>query len=267
MFLGALRARDTRTVQRVWSELVAPPTRRRAPDLFDPAIIAELPEPARRYFGYMIEPGAALCPIVELEMHGELGLGTRETPRYIPMRARQILAPPSGFVWEITAGAVTGSDGANGETSWTRFWYRGWLPVARAGGDADHWRSAFGRVVAEGLMWAPAALLPSPAVSWEAPAPDTARVRVRHRGVEQTADVVVADDGRPVRIELPRWSAANPEKRYRVQPFGGYPSSWQAYRGLRVPMQAEGGNFIGTEDYFPFFRVTLDSFRFPTRDP
>ena len=83
------------------------------------------------------------------------------------MTARQILAPPYGLLWQVKAATLSGSDAALPGKSWTRFWLFGVLPIVRAG-DADHQRSAFGRVVAEAAFWVPASLLPGSNVRWEA---------------------------------------------------------------------------------------------------
>ncbi|HEY2290488.1 MAG TPA: DUF6544 family protein [Thermoanaerobaculia bacterium] len=41
---------------------------------FDPAALAHLPEPARRYLTHAIAPGTPLASAVRLKMHGEIKL-------------------------------------------------------------------------------------------------------------------------------------------------------------------------------------------------
>jgi len=201
-----------------------------------------------------------------IEMKGEFGMGDREQPNYQPMRAEQILAPPQGFVWRVTAGdwlRMSCSDGAAEGASWSRFWLYGILPVARAGGSADHLRSAFGRYIAEAVFWTPAALLPGKHVTWRAIGDDAARVTVAWNGLEQSVDLHVDAEGRPVRVEFRRWSDANPDQSFRFQPFGGYLSEFREFEGFRLPTHIEAGNFFGTDEYFPFFRITVTAVRFP----
>lgn len=229
---------------------------------YDPDMVSELPEPARRYFNYMIEPGAALHTVVELEMTGQIGTGTKETPDYRAMNARQILAPPHGLVWQVETGPMSGSDGALPGRSWTRFWLFGVVPVVRVGGP-DHHRSAFGRVIAEAAFWAPASLLPGEDVRWEALDADSARAIVRFGTFEQSVEITVDEAGAPRRVQIPRWSNANAEKLYRVQPFGGELSEFRRVDGYRLPTRVEGGNHFGTPDYFPFFRAEVTAIRFP----
>jgi hypothetical protein len=230
---------------------------------FDPAMVSDLPEPARRYFKYTITPGTILRHVVEVEMTGELGLGTKDAPNYRPMQARQILAPPYGFIWSLHSGAIQGSDGALPDRSWTRFWLLNLIPVARAGG-RDHQRSSFGRLIADSVFWAPASMLPGDRVSWEAVSEHCARVKVRSDSLEQTVDVHVDADGAPVKVIFQRWSDANPRKRYQLQPFGGELSAFRDFSGYRLPTRVLGGNHYGTPDYFPFFKATVTGIRYLT---
>lgn len=258
-----LRLADERTERRAWVrllDLAAPDGQR-----FHPDQIADLPEAVRRYFGYVIRPGARIAPVAEIEMGGQIGLGRKAAPGYVPMRARQILAPRHGFVWVVTTRRLRGSDGMVDGHSWTRFALFGALPVVRVAGP-DHLRSSLGRALAEGLFWAPGGLLPGPGLHWSAPAADTARITLRVGGLEQSADVHLAADGRPLSVVVPRWSNANPEKRWQIQPFGGTLDGFEEFAGHLLPTRVEGGNHFGTPDYFPFYRAQVRAIRFPDRD-
>jgi hypothetical protein len=181
------------------------------------------------------------------------------------MHARQLLAAPHGLVWRVRTGSgamrVEGSDGMAADRSWTRFRLWGLVPVVRAGGDADHLRSSFGRVVAEAAFWAPAALLPKAGVEWTALDADTARAMVTYGGMRQQVDIRVDATGQPVWVSMPRWSNANPAGVYREQPFGGEVSDFRSVQGFRVPFRVDGGNFFGTPDYFAFYRARVVAFR------
>jgi len=209
--------------------------------------------------------GAPLRTVVEIEMSGLLGFGTKAEPNYRPMRAWQILAPPHGLVWRVRAGAISGSDGAVPDGSWTRFWVFGVAPLVRASGP-DHHRSAFGRVAAEAAFWAPASLLPSEHVRWASIDAQTARAVIRYAGFEQAVDIVVGADGAPRRVTIQRWSNANPEKRFKLQPFGGDLSEFREFGGYRLPTRVEGGNHFGEAEYFPFFQAEVTRIRFPADD-
>ncbi len=253
------RLSDIRADRRVGAALSAlQPVR---PARFDPAMVAGLPGPAQRYFRFAIRPGTPLYTVARITMAGRFSLGTREVPDYMAMTARKVLASPAGFAWSMAARRgvmrISGSDAAVGSESWTHFWLMGLVPVARAGGNGDHWRSAFGRHVAEAVFWTPAALLPGSGVVWEAVDDATARVTVTHDGIAQPVEVSVDAEGRPVTVVFPRWSDANPDKTWRLQPFGGHLSEFRDFGGFRLPTHVEAGNHFGTDAYFPFFIVDV----------
>jgi hypothetical protein len=233
------------------------------PGVFHPDMIAELPEPARRYFLYTIETGTPLNTVARITMTGRFGLGTRANATYLPMAATQILAMPTGFVWKMHARRgfmrLSGSD----SESWTRFWLMGVLPVARTGGDPDHARSAFGRCAAEAVFWTPAAVLPGRGIHWQPLDKDVARLVVSHGNFSQAVDVTVAADGRPTQVRFERWSNANPQKQYRRQPFGGCLSEYREFAGFHLPTHVEAGNGFGTDQYFPFFEANVTDIDFP----
>jgi len=258
--LAALRLADRRADAAEWARLQA--LQPAAPARFDPALVAGLPEPARRYFAFTIRPGTPLWPVAEIDMGGRFSLGTKDAPAYQPMQARQILAAPHGFVWQMrTLGGlpVSGSDAGG----WTRFRLFGLIPVARLGGDPDHARSAYGRFVAEAVFWTPAALLPGPGIAWAEVDADTARVTVTRGALSQAVDVTVDAQGAPVRVVFQRWSNANPDQVYRLQPFGGRLSDFRDVQGYRLPFRVEAGNQFGTDDYFAFFLAEVQAIRFP----
>ena len=236
------------------------------PAAFDVSMVAALPEPARRFFEFAIAPGTPLHTVAEIAMEGEFSLGNKSEPNYMPMRATQVLAAPHGFVWRVRAGKrvwFAGSDGAVDGESWSRFWLLGIVPVARAGKNVDHMRAAFGRYVAEAVFWTPAALLPGKNVRWEALDDCSARVILTYMGLKQAVDLTVDATGRPVEVVFPRWSNANLEKTFQVQPFGGYLSEHREFNGFCLPARVEAGNLFGTDDYFAFFKATVTSIRFP----
>jgi hypothetical protein len=264
--MQAWRMADARADETGWMQLRA--TAPDARETFDPAVVEDLPDAARRYFLFTIAPGTPLRRVSEIRMIGEIGLGSQEAPNYRPMRARQILAPPHGFIWRLDAGAgamrMSGSDGMVNSDSWTRFWFDWMLPVVRAGGDDNHLRASFGRVVAEAAFWAPASLLPGKNVQWEeGDRPGRARATVTHGALTQSLEIEVADDGRPLWVMIPRWSNANPQGEWRVQPFGGTLGDFRSFGGFTLPARVDGGNHFGTKDYFPFFRAQVEEIGFP----
>ena len=255
---------DTRTLTLTWENLVA--TSQTTTTQFDSSQIELLPAAARQFFNASIKEGTSLLTVAEIEMHGEFSLGNKDSPNYIPMKACQLLAPPYGFIWEVKAGKgmmqFSGSDAAFPGGSWTRFWLFGILPIARVGGTPDHALSSYGRYISESVIWSPAALLPSDNVVWEEIDQNTAQVTVTHDEFVQTVEIVVDEEGHLTQVSFDRWSDANDAKRFKRQPFGGYLSEFKEFGGFLLPTRLEAGNYFGTDEYFPFFKASVDSITF-----
>ena len=257
-------SRDRAQAARVWAALEG--AREAEPPRYDPAMVADLPEIARRYFARAIEPGTPLHRMVRLEMEGSFIMNG--TP--MPMTARQILAPPAqGFVWQAEVGSglmrFGGSDGyhraGEAEESWTKFWLRGLIPLARIGGTDDHARAAATRVMMEAI-WAPATLLPQFGAEWTQTGPNTAEIRFADAPDRAPLEITFDTLGDPVEIVSQRWTDANPEKTYRLQPFGGRMLETAIQQGFRIPVRVEMGNMLGTPDFAPFFLATITSAEF-----
>jgi len=257
-------SRDRAQAARVWTALEA--AREADPPLYDPAMTADLPEVARRYFSRAIEPGTPLHRMVRLEMEGSFIMNGNP----LPMTARQILAPPAqGFVWQAEVGSglmrFAGSDGyyrmQGADESWTKFWLRGLIPLARIGGTEDHARAAATRVMLEAI-WAPASLLPQFGAEWVQTGPDSAEVRFADvQGVEPM-QITLDTEGNPIEVWALRWTDANPERVHRLQPFGGRMLDMARYQGFLIPARVELGNMWDTPDYAPFFLATITSAEF-----
>jgi hypothetical protein len=99
--LSAWRLLDHRADRKAMRELVgAQPAQ---PPVFAAEMVANLPEPARRYFLYTIEPGTPLATVARIRMTGRFGMGDRSNPNYLDFEATQVLAMPSGFAWKMHA--------------------------------------------------------------------------------------------------------------------------------------------------------------------
>ena len=54
-----------------------------------------------------------------------------------------------------------------------------------------------------------------------------------------------------------RWSNANPEKVFRLQPFGGTIASEATFGGFTIPSKLRMGNHFGMDEFLPFFQVDV----------
>ncbi len=174
------------------------------------------------------------------------------------MTARQILAPPSEFVWlpSMRSGImhISGSDALVQGAGWTRFWINGLLPVVNQQASPNLNRSAFTRSAMEAI-WAPASLLPVNGVTWEQTGPNKARLNFT-TGIEPV-DMTLDPDGRVLEVMTMRWSDANPDKAFRLQPFGGSMEAETSFQGFTIPSLVKVGNHFGTDDYLPFFQAQI----------
>lgn len=251
---------DTRAADALWQALRA--TAAANPQAYDPAMVADLPPSAQRYFTRAIVPGTPLLQQVELEMEGSFIMQGRS----FPMRAHQLLAPPHGLVWEARMGSglmrFAGSDAYRaGVTSWTRFWLLGMIPLARVGDNEDHARASAARMLSEAI-WVPASLLPQNGAVWREVGPDRAEVSFPTNPAVEPVFLTLDAEGNVIEIVTQRWSDANPERLYRLQPFGGRMLAHEQHQGFTIPTEVEVGNHYGTDDYAPFFRATMTRVRF-----
>lgn len=242
--------REARPVRQEWDRLGAEGPRPRA---FEPAMVADLPEPARRWLTRAIAPGTPLWRSVELTMHGEIRLG-----RWRSFTATQVAAPPAGYVWAARASVfgvpVVGFDRLSSGTAEMRWRLLSLIPVMTAHGP-DITRSAAGRLASEFVM------VPTTfrAATWQmGERPDTALVTWRI-GVEQVdVEVHVGPDGQLLDVLLQRWSNPNGGS-FGYHPFGVTVEAERTFDGITVPSTVRAGWWWGTDrqDEGEFFRARI----------
>lgn len=225
-----------------------------APGGFTDAELDGLPEPVRRYFRTAMAPGAPLAQAARVEMRGRLRFGNR----WIPFRAREVLAPHRGFVWTArVAGVITGSDRylrGRGGLDWR---FLGVVSVMRASGpDVD--RSAAARGGGE-AAWVPSALLPRWGVAWSAA--DDAHLSARYcvDDVELAVRYRTNGGGRIRSLTFDRWGDPDETGAWGLHPFGIDVTGYGTHAGLTVPTSGRAGWFHGT-DRWPdgeFFRYRI----------
>lgn len=244
-----------RRVRLDWTTLAAPAE---YPAAFDPESLAALPEPARRWLSRAIAPGTPLWRSVQLDMAGHIKLGA-----WRRFRARQILAPPDGFIWAATASffglPVSGYDRYSSGVGEMRWRLLGMVPVNSATG-ADVTRSAAGRLAAECV------LLPTcyPAAEWSTgDPPDTALATWRLPGGSESAELHIGPGGQLRDVRMSRWGNPNgaPFGRY---PFGVTVEREATFAGITLPTVIRAGWWWGTDRQSDgeFFRATITAAAF-----
>jgi hypothetical protein len=204
-------------------------------------LVADLPDPARRWLVSAIAPGTPLWTSVRLTMRGQIRIGA-----WRPFTARQVLAP-AGFVWTATARVaglpVTGFDRYSSGTGQMRWRLLGLLPVMSATGP-DVTRSAAGRLAGEVTCWLPTAFA---AASWAVgPEPDTAVATWRIGDERADVQVRVGTDGRLRKLVLARWGDPDGQG-FGLHPFGVAVDAERTFGGITVPSVVRAGWGWGTD--------------------
>ena len=220
---------------------------------FEPALLAGLDEPVRRYFNHAIRDGAALPTAMRLTMAGRIKVGA-----WLPFTARQEIDGRS-FVWRARVGAgpltvldVTDryADGA-GATEGRLF---GRLTLFHAD-DRDTTRSAAGRTALESVF-APAAALPHDGVTWRAETDD--HIVATHDLPPERPEVHLRIDDRGAvhRVSALRWGNAG-QKAFGYIPFGCEVHAERRFGDITIPSSLTVGWWFDTPRYAPFFRADI----------
>jgi hypothetical protein len=254
------RSDPVRTLAEVEELLAQPPVE----GSFTAAELKGLPEPVRRHLAAAIAPGTPLATSVRLRMRGSIRIG-----RWLPFRAREVLAPHHGFAWAArVAGLIAGSDRyaqGSGGMDWR---LGGLVGLARAEG-ADISRSSAERAAGEAL-WVPTALLPRFDVEWSA-------TDDRHLAARYDVDgrpvlmrfALASPGGRIVSFGLDRWGDPDRSGTWAVHPFGGEVTGYATFDGVTIPAAGRVGWFYGT-DRWPegeFFRYRITDLRLVGSSP
>jgi hypothetical protein len=254
--LVALRLRHDRELERVWRSLqVRPPD-----ETFDPASVAGLPEPARRYLLRAIAPGTPLARSVVVTLVGRIGL--RPGANKLPFTSELLVAPPDGLIWKATVGSgvmrLSGDDRYAAGQGMMRWFLWHLIPVIRAGGP-DVSRSAAGRVALEAASFLPPALLPQRGARWEAIDDHSARVHLRVGSEKLTPVLFVAADGRLEQLEMLRW---DPDDRDYILWRGDALTAERRFGGYTLTTAGRVTKHAGTPRAHAFFEFSVTDMRF-----
>jgi hypothetical protein len=74
--------------------------------------------------------------------------------------------------------------------------------------------------------------------------------------------LTIGKDGRVLEVIGQRWSNANRDRRFRLQPFGGTVMAEQRFGGFTIPSRVSIGNHYGTPDFLPFFQAEITDARY-----
>lgn len=245
----------------VWQQLAAAPTGDE-PSAFDPATLGPLPAPARRWLAAAVPAGTPLHPAVELEMRGEIRLGSW----WLPMTGHQLLRHGVGLVWKAVVGGrimrFVGADALGPDGGSMEFRLHGRVPIVRASGP-EVTRSTAGRLAAETVVWLPQSVTPQAGAVWRAIDEERAAVTVPTPVEPVEVEITVDTDGRLTEVCLQRWQDSAKPPAYA--PFGGaLTAPFDTADGVTVAGAGRVGWQWGTEGQAAgeFFRYELTTVRF-----
>ncbi len=221
---------------------------------------AEVAEPVDRYFRAALGDGwQQRSPVsaAVLEMRGQIRIG-----RWLPFRARQLLAPTSGTVWEArVAGVIVGSDryvAGAGAMSWRLF---GLVPIVRAEGP-DVSRSSAERAAGESI-WVPGAVTPTAGTRWSVEGPDRITAHLDTDG--HLVDIAhrIDADGRLRSASFLRWGDPDRTGTWAEHPFGVEVSEHRRFGDVAIASAGTAGWHHGTDrwDEGAFFRFEITRWR------
>lgn len=239
-----------------WTRLERLLRRLPAPGEFTPEDLAGAAEPIRRYFKASVAPGTRLAAGARLEMRGSIKIR-----RWLPFRARQLLAPCFGTVWQAkVAGVVSGSDryvDGCGGMDWKLL---GLHRIVHAEGK-DVTRSAAERAAGESI-WVPTALISTPGAQWTASAHDRIAVEIDTDGHRTRVDHELGPSGQILSSSFYRWGDPDGTGTWRQHPFGVEVTSHDTFDGVTIPYKGRAGWHFGTDrwDSGVFFRYEITGY-------
>lgn len=253
--LDRVHRRDTTHRARVIGHSLREPGPLHMPAAFDPAMVADFPGPARRWLVHAIEPGTLLVDAMEVQMHGEIKLGS-----WRPFSATQALAPDAGYVWaahtSVAGLPVRGFDSYALGQGMMRWRALGLIPIQSAEG-YDVTRSAADRLAAESVM------LPTAMVSatWRAGQDGDSATFLRHFGNRHArgrGTIRVGPDGRLLSVAMWRWGKPTGDQ-YAEHYFEVTFSREFDVDGITIPDGITAAWVAEDGRRWEFFRASIDT--------
>lgn len=216
-----------------------------------------LEEPVARYFSAAL-PGSSpdRAGAATLRMKGQIKIG-----RWLPFRARQLLAPRLGTVWEArVAGVILGSDryvDGSGGMDWNLL---GIIPLVHAEG-ADVSRSAAERAAGESI-WVPGAVSPLAGTRWTAVSESVIAGDVDTDGHTVRVEHHIDSVGRLVSSSFQRWGDPDNTGSWKPQVFGVDVEQHRRFGDVCIPVRGVAGWHHGTDRWSEgkFFRFEITGY-------
>ena len=221
---------------------------------FDPATVAALEEPVRRYLRHAIRPGADLGGRMRLTMAGRIKVGT-----WLSFTAEQDLSEGHAFEWRARAGfgplrplhVTDRYEPGSGSTDGRLFGHVRFLHAE----DQNTIRASAGRAAVESIF-APTTLLPGPGIGWRAESDEVivATFTVPPERVEMR--LTLGRGGEVHSVSVKRWGNVGQDS-FGYIPFGGEVHAERRFGDLTIPSSLSVGWWFGTARFDPFFEAEI----------
>ena len=215
--------------------------------IFQSAMLADLPAPVARYFRYALTDGQPLIASATMSQNGVLRTAISSS-EWTKFTAKQFVAPAApGFVWNARVAVRPGFhvsvvDSYNSGVGAGRVSLLGALTVVQAENIAELSSGALHRYLAE-AVWYPTALLPQAGVQWTALNDNAAIASLTDSGVTVSLEFRFNDTGEVTGIYTDgRFGQF--DGGYRQTPWQGEFRNYQLVDGMRVPRYGEVGWII-----------------------
>jgi hypothetical protein len=189
-------------------------------------------------------------------MRGHIKIG-----RWLPFRARQLLVPRLGTVWQArVAGVIRGSDryvGGIGGMDWKLL---GAVRLVHAHGP-DVSRSSAERAAGESI-WVPTALARRGEATWSASSEAHISVSLTTDEHDVSLDHEIDARGQIKGSQFRRWGDPDKTGEWKVHPFGVEVTGHTSFGNVTIPTRGQAGWHYGTPRWpnGVFFRFEIEGY-------
>lgn len=216
----------------------------------DAAALGDLPGPVARYFRHALPADRKMPGMTRIRQHGSLRTSCTSS-RWLDFEAEQVIAASAmGFQWLARIGLGGGLSLevcdrlVDGEAS-SELLLLSLIRIDADRGNAQLDEAALHRFLAE-AVWSPAALLPEAGVAWSAIDDASALATLACGDTRVSLEFRFSTWGEISSVYTPaRWMRE--KGRYRGVAWEGRYFDYALRNGIRVPLRAEVGWYLGTE--------------------
>ncbi len=215
-------------------------------------IIAELPEPVKRYFDLVLKENSNKIKSVDLTHGGYFK--TSEKSRWIRIRGQQYFRTDQPwFRWTGRTALFKAVDSFEDGSGQLRVKLLGLIPIVKEEG-AHVDQAELLRWLAESF-WFPTNLLPSDNLTWDKVDCNTARVNYRYKDISISYLVSFNEKGEMTRLEAKRYRQAG-----EIMTWVGKVSDYKNFDGFLVPTHIEASWIMeeGEHQYVDFYVTSID---------